>query len=288
MPAPASWRDRRQGHTFSRCRSPGRAMRALAVAAICAASGQALSDPQPAILSGLPQQVIPTYPEIGLGSFTMRPVGSVSLLPGSTTSGTGTGAGTSSGSGSSAISTMLAQGWGPAASANAAAMGVNPSALAATCVVESGCQNVTGTGTVAGAFQMKASTYTASLNAALQQNPSLGTNIVQGLAGQMDPATESIAASQYLLQGAQSLQSAGIAIPTVLQVRGFYNFGPSNGAALANAPDDATMASVMPQISATTLTNNGIRPGETVGQWRAAVAAKIGDAAGQPVMLARG
>jgi len=56
--------------------------------------------------------------------------------------------------------------WGGAAVSNATALGVNPSALAATCVAESGCQNVRGSGTVAGAFQMTASTYTAMINVA--------------------------------------------------------------------------------------------------------------------------
>ena len=171
-----------------------------------------------------------------------------------------------------------------AAVANAQLLGVNPSALAATCVVESGCQNVSGYGTVAGAFQMTASTYTAMINAAVAQNPSLASQIVPGLAGQMDPATESIAASEYLLQANQYLQGQGIANPTVLDVRSYYNFGPSAGAAIANATDGQTMASLLANLSPSQLTANGITSGETVGQWRASVAAKIGNAASQSVL----
>jgi hypothetical protein len=200
--------------------------------------------------------------------------------------GTGTGgAGGGNGSGdSTALSTMLSQSWGAAAVSNATDLGVNPSALAATCVVESGCQNIGGSGSVAGAFQMTAATYTAMINAALAQNPSLASSIVPGLAGQMDPATESIAASEYLLQGAQYLQSQGISNPSVLDVRGYYNFGPQGGAQIASASPDQTMASVLTGYSAATLAANGITPGETVAQWQASVSSKIGNAASQSVL----
>ena len=131
---------------------------------------------------------------------------------------------------------------------------------------------------------MTASTYTAMINAAVAQNPSLASQIVPGLAGQMDPATESIAASEYLLQANQYLQGQGIANPTVLDVRSYYNFGPSAGAAIANATDGQTMASLLANLSPSQLTANGITSGETVGQWRASVAAKIGNAANQSVL----
>ncbi len=42
---------------------------------------------------------------------------------------------------------------------------------------------------------MSNATYTAALNQALAQDPSLASNIVPGLAGQNDPATQSIAAA---------------------------------------------------------------------------------------------
>lgn len=190
-----------------------------------------------------------------------------------------------SGSGSTALDTMLAQPWGQAAVNNAQALGVNPSALAATCVVESGCQAIGGSGNAQGAFQMMPVTYTSSLNTALANNPQLASNIISGTAGMTDPATESIASSQYLLQGAQSLQANGVANPTVLDVRGYYNFGPAGGANIATASASETMASALPMYSAAQLAQNGITPGETVGQWRATVAGKIGNAAGQPVLL---
>ena len=245
---------------------------------------------------GPPVQVVPYVTEPGVPQLTITPgtANPFAGADGSGGSGTG-GSGGTSGSGgtggtgggnvgaSDALSTMLGTSWGGSAVSNATALGVNPSALAATCVLESGCQNVGGSGTVAGAFQMTASTYTAMINAALAQNPSLASTIVPGLAGQMDPTTESIAASEYLLQGAQYLQANGVSSPTVTDVRGYYNFGPAGGAAIANAQPDATMSSVLYNYSGSTLAANGITPGETVAQWQAGVAAKIGNAATQSV-----
>ena len=79
-------------------RSPGTIVRVLVTAllcAVCAVGWPALADPQPAVFSGVPQQVVPTYAEVGLGSFTM-PTGNSSLLGGSTGSGSGTGTDTGS------------------------------------------------------------------------------------------------------------------------------------------------------------------------------------------------
>lgn len=248
-------------------------------------------------LDGAPVQVQPTALEPGVPAITVS-VGTPNPFPGNggagTETGSGTGDGTGGGSGggataagdSSALSKMLSTPWGATAVSNAQTVGINPSALAATCVVESGCQNVGGSGsngTITGAFQMSASTYTSMINAALAANPSLGSQVVPGLGGQNDPATQSIAASEYLLQGSQYLQNHGIAAPTVTDVRGYYNFGPAGGAAIANATSDQTMASVLSNFSAATLAKNGITSGETVGQWQAGVAAKIGNAATQSV-----
>ena len=131
---------------------------------------------------------------------------------------------------------------------------------------------------------MSSSTYTAALNQALAQDPSLASNIVQGLAGQNDPATQSIAAAEYLKQGAQYLQNQGDANPTVLDVRGYYNFGPQGGTQLVQAQSSDLMSDTLTGYTPATLAANGITPGETVGQWRSAVSAKIGNAASAPVL----
>jgi len=239
----------------------------------------AFADPAPVIFNGTPEQVIPTYSEVGVGSYTPS-TGTSSINGGTTT----TGGGTTSTTTSSDLTTMESQSWGYVAAQNAEALGVNPNAIAATCVIESQCQNVTGTGTVAGAFQMTSATYQSSLAQALASDPSLADNIVSGTAGQMDPATESIAAAQYLKDTAQSLQSAGVSDPTVLDVRGGYNFGLGYAAPLAEANDSQLMSDVLDGESATTLKNNGITSTTTVGEWRQKVSAKLGNAASQSAL----
>ena len=64
---------------------------------------------------------------------------------------------------------MMGQNWGAQAETAAAAMGVSATALAATCVMESNCQNVGSSGGsgATGAFQMINSTYTADINGAV-------------------------------------------------------------------------------------------------------------------------
>jgi hypothetical protein len=179
---------------------------------------------------------------------------------------------------------MMGTSWGNTAINNAAAVGVNPSALAATCVLESGCSTPSSGSGAQGVFQMFPAAFQEGLQTALTANPNLASQIVQGSAGMNDPTTEAIAASGYLMQAAQSLESAGISDPTVLQARGYYNFGPANGVALASASPDETMTQAMPNVSQSTLSANGVAPGETVGQWQAAVSAKIGNAANQSVL----
>jgi len=69
-------------------------------------------------------------------------------------------------------------------------MGVSATALAATCAMESNCQNVGAASgsSAAGAFQMINSTYTADISGAVAYDPGIAGSIVSGLAGQMDPA----------------------------------------------------------------------------------------------------
>jgi len=243
-----------------------------------ATAGFARAQAVPQTIQGVPEQVTPTYLETGLPTFTIAPG-----TPTNASTGTGSGSG-SGGAGtgeSQALGTMLSQSWGDAAANNAQAIGVSASAIAAACVLESGCQNVaaSGGGTVSGAFQMTNATYNADLAAALASDPSLSSDITQGLAGKMDPATEALAAAQDLKNAAQSLQAANIPDPTVLDVRGYYNFGASYGSAVAQASDDQSMASILQGTSPATLAANGITATTTVGQWRQGIVNKIGTTA---------
>jgi hypothetical protein len=181
-----------------------------------------------------------------------------------------------------ALLTMTNQSWGQQAADNAAAIGVNPSALAATCVIESNCRaNPGGSGTISGAFQMSDGTYAQTVREIQASNPAAAAQITT----KNDPASQAFAAAQYLKDGATALQKADIANPTVLDVRGYYNFGPGYAAQVATASDNQLMSSVLSGMSSSSLTANGISSNTTVGQWRQGVISKIGDAATQPVLM---
>ena len=254
----------------------------LAVAAVPCWAQQATT------LNGAPVQLQPYVSEPGVPQVTVS-VGTPNPFGGLDGSTTGTGSGSSStGSGGStnagssdSLTTMLGTSWGSEAAANAQALGVNPSALAATCVLESGCGVNVGNGSGAqGVFQMYPAAFQEGLQTALAANPSLVSQVVQGSAGMNDPTTEAIAASGYLMQANQTLQSNGISSPTVLDARSYYEFGPTYGVAVAQADPSATMSSLLP---ASFLSSNGITSTETVAQWQASVQSKVGTAAVQTV-----
>lgn len=233
-----------------------------------------------ATLNGAPVQVTPYMPEPGVPTITI-PQGTLNTNSAGPSSGAGSG-GTSGASSSDALDTMLAQSWGSSAIANAEALGLNPSALAATCVIESGCGANDGDGSGAqGPFQMYPAAFQEGLQTALAEDPSLSSEIVQGSAGIDDPTTEAIAASGYLMQANQSLVSAGVSSPTVLDARGYYNFGPTAGTQIAQASDSDLMSDY---VSSTALGANNIPSTETVGQWKSSVSSVVGSAANQSVL----
>lgn len=150
------------------------------------------ADLQPVTQSGgLPELPHATFEETGLPNFSM-PVGKPTFPDGTVVpvSASGNGPDNNPGGSTSADTVLQGRSWGALASLNASAIGVNPTALAAACVVESGCQNVSARagGTVSGAFQMTDGTYNADIRQALAQNPSLAGSIDTSLGGKIDPA----------------------------------------------------------------------------------------------------
>ena len=250
------------------------------------AAQAASADPQVVLPQGLPVQVKPTYTEPGLPQFTF-PTSGGSLLGGSADAGSGSGGdgstNTSSGGGSpagsgDAYNSMMSQSWGSSAANAAGAMGVSATALAATCAMESNCQNVGSSGgsSATGAFQMISSTYNADIRGAVAYDPSITGTIVSGSAGEMDPGTEAYAAAYELRQDAINLQNnTNISNPTVLDVRAVYQFG--SGAGVAEAPDSANIAQLT-GLSAASLAANGLNSSSTVGQWRQTIINKLGSA----------
>jgi hypothetical protein len=232
-------------------------------------------------LNGPPIQVTPYVSEPGVPSVTITPGTANSLAGDGDPSGTDTGTGGTSAGSSDALNTLLAQPWGAEAVSEAEAVGVNPSALAATCVAESGCTNAGTNGTATGAFQMQPAAFQDGLQTALAADPSLASQIVQGSAGESDPATEAIAAAGYLMQANTALTTAGVTDPSVLDARGYYNFGPNAGVQIAQAPGTALMSDY---ISPVAMQGNNISANETVAQWQASVSSVMGNAASQPLM----
>jgi hypothetical protein len=249
----------------------------------CALGQSAHAQPVPQTVVGLPEQVIPSILEKGAPTVVfVSPT--VTSSPGFSETGVAARAGADD---AGVLDKMEAQSWGQQASSNAEAVGISAVALASTCVLESGCASSTGSnGSISGTFQMLDSTYKTMLAHAGASNPALSSVIVSGAAGKLDPANQSIAAAQYMKEGALALQSPSIPNPTVLDVRGYYNFGPANAAAIAGAPDGSLMSSAVPNLTADQMVANGIKPASTtVGQWRAGIVSKIGSAAATPVLL---
>ena len=186
---------------------------------------------------------------------------------------------------SGALNTMIATSWGAQAAANAQAMGVSASALAAECQIESGCQNLGARSgsTVSGPFQMTDSTYLSDIRAAAAQNPSL--SIDTSLAGKSDPANQAIAAAQDLKNAVTSLQAVGITNPTFLDTRGYFNFGAAPGPVIALANDSASLSQILSAYyTPAQMQANGVTPTTTVGQWRQSVVSKSARQPSKPVL----
>ncbi|MDI2111783.1 hypothetical protein [Commensalibacter nepenthis] len=229
-----------------------------------------------------PPQIQPTYPEVGIN---WTPPNSSSTNTTTSSNNNSNSASSSSTSGGDSLQKMMTQDWGQQAATYAETVGINADALAATCVMESNCTNVTSThGSITGAFQMTQSTYNAMIKEAMVENPSLNLTQDQINNGQNDPTIQAIAASQYLKDGATYLKNNGISNPNNVDVRGYYNFGTKYGAAVAKANDSDSMSTVLSGMSFSTLAANGITSSTTVGQWRAAVANKMGASANNSVL----
>lgn len=274
----------------SRRRRWGHAVAAI-VGVMAASSAVSRADVTTVTQTGGPPQLpIPTFQETGLPNYTM-PVGTPSLPPAITpgsTPGSGTGGQGGSGGGTSADAVLEQRSWGALASQNVTTIGVNPSVIAATCVIESGCQNVNARSgsSVSGAFQMTDPTYNSDIRQAAAQNPSLAGTIDTSQAGKLDPANQAIAAAQDMKNAATSLQQAGVPNPTFLDTRGYYQFGAGPGPQIARSLDSRSMSDILSTYyTPAQLAANSITPSTTVGQWRQSIIDKVGSAANQQVLL---
>lgn len=243
----------------------------------------AAADPVPVVEQGLPPTVIPTYREKGAPTFSYPTGGSSTGNGGLGGGGGGGGTGVNYNAcrGCNPLQTMMAQSWGSAAADAARAIGVSPEALAATCVLESGCRSINGVGTVSGAFQMTNGTYLQEIRKVAAQNP--GLDLDTSLAGKMNAANQAYASAQYLYDGATYLQNNGVTNPTNLDVRAYYQFGPGPALELAKAGGSDNLQSIV-DLSPAAMAANGITSTTTVADWRQVIANRIGASATNSVL----
>lgn len=184
------------------------------------------------------------------------------------------------------VAKMEATEWGRKALAYAEQMGVNKKALAGVCEIESGCRNLTTvhSKTITGPFQMTHKAYSEAIHKAIKENPGLNLTKDQIKNGNKIPEIQSIAAAQYLKDAGNSVQDAGIANPTALDTRGYYQFGPKYGKTIASAPSNDTMGSILTGTADKTFTNNGITKQTTVGEWQNMVRNRMGGLADESIL----
>ncbi len=258
----------------------------LTAALFCApaARGQ-VSNPNLATSPDQPERIQPDYQERGLDGYA-GPAASSSQSgqatgPGTdgTTSTSGPGSDTSVASGeggqSSAMTAMLSTSYGATAVATASQTGVNAEALAAIGQAESKFQNVAttnGTFSATGPWQIVTPTL-------------LGTSQKYGLgytaADITNPQAQAVEASYIVKDTAAAVSAATNQPATVVQTYAGYVFGPTNGAAIATAPGNTLLSTILP---ASYLTNNNLPSTTTVGQLNANYAARLGSAANQRVL----
>jgi hypothetical protein len=243
----------------------------LLVAVYCAIGGPSLADPSPATLSGLPPQIVPSAPEVGVTIMQMPGSGSQSD-GGIGAAGTASGSGTTVGSGS-AFDALLATPYGNAALADAQGAGISVDALAGIGQAESGFQNIptaNGSSSATGPWQITTGTFNE-----INTKYNLGYS-----ASDITNPTAQAAVASYIIKDYASTVSQATGQPaTVLQTYGAYVFGPTPGSQIATADPSAPLSSY---VSAKSLANNNMQ-GWTVGQFQSVMGARLGSTASTTV-----
>ena len=249
-----------------------------------AALGQ-VSNPSLATAPDQPERIQPDYQERGVYGYA-GPTASSSqsgqttgLGAGGTASAGDPGSDTSvapgDGGQSAAMTAMASTSYGATAVATANQTGVNVEAVASIGKAESQFQNIptaNGSSAATGPWQIVPGTF-------------VGTSQKYGLgytaADITNPQAQAVEASYIIKDTAAAVSAATNQPATVLQTYAGYVFGPSNGAKIAVAGNDAPLSSIVP---ASYIKNNGLPPDITVGPLNANYAARLGSAANQRVL----
>ena len=246
---------------------------------------QAQTNPSLINPDGLPEQIIPTFEEVGItwnsasasgGGEASDGVGGGTSAPGSTTA---PGNHQSGGSGGEAVlDAMMAQSYGQTAYSTAVALGNNPSAEAAFGQLESNWRNVAtanGTSSATGPWQITGPTWNEYVSR---------HNLPYTAADRSNPEAQAVV-SNYILRDYASKISAQIGTSaTVSQTYAAWVYGPGAGANIARATSDAPLSNY---VSATNLANNNMT-GWTVGDFNSYITRKVGSVATQTVSTTLG
>jgi hypothetical protein len=214
---------------------------------------------------------MPSAPEVGVTIMQMP--GGGNDATGATPGGEGTGGGASSAGSSSAYAAMMATPYGVAAGTDAQNAGISADALAAIGEVESGFKNVStanGSSSATGPWQILQGTFNQyNTQYGLGYSPSAIT----------DPTAQAAVASYIIKDYANTVSQSTGQPATVLQTYGAYVFGPNAAANMATANPATPLTQF---VSSTALANNNM-VGWTVGEFNAAMGAKLGSAASATV-----
>ncbi|WP_310889185.1 transglycosylase SLT domain-containing protein [Gluconacetobacter diazotrophicus] len=221
--------------------------------------------------AAVPEEVIPSIPEVGTPTITTTASSSVGESDGTSGSSVDTSYTGAWGS-TNATQTLLSESYGSQAVADATAAGINPDTLAAFGQIESQFQNTgNSSSSASGVWQITDATWD-------QYASQLGLSD----ADRSDPAVQAQVASAIISSYASSVASATGTSPTSEQVYGAYMFGTSAGSKIATASADAPLSNF---VSATALANNNMT-GWTVGQYYATVAKRMGSGASEAAITA--
>lgn len=238
-------------------------------------AGAAHADPTAQSSSGLPPQIIPSAPEVGVTIMDLPGSGN-DVSPGTTNSGGTSTSGTSSTGSGDAYAELMATSYGTAAQQAADAANVNIDALASIAKAESNFQNVptaNGSSSATGPWQITQGTFMQYSNA---------NNLGYTTADMTNPADEAQVASYVLASYANTVSQATQAPATVLQTYSAWVFGPSAGSEIATANASEPLSNY---VSATALNNNNMQ-GWTVGQFNSVMSSRLGSAANEAVTTA--
>ena len=244
----------------------------LLIMACCGVGRAGLADPSPVTSSGLPPQIVPSAPEVGVTILRMPGSGNGS---GVSTDGTGTtsGGGKSTGSGS-AYAALMATEFGDAAITDAQQAGVNIDAVADIGQAESGFQNIptaNGSSSATGPWQITTGTFN-EINA--KYGLGYSTSDIN------NPTAQAAVASYIIKDYAADVSNITGQPATVLQTYGAYVFGPKYGAQIATAPASDPLSSYIPARS---LANNNMQ-NWTVGQFQSTMTSRLGSTANATVL----